>query len=198
MKNLIILILLLPVFKSFGCDCNYIPKEVEFQESNFIFIGKVISVESNFIVVKGQESFKGKLIDNIKIKIDYCSISPLKGELWLFYMTKTNNQYFVSSCGNSRSFNKPFLNNGLSIPPPSKNILNNEILEIMDDLYFKNASIELKTDILDLRLIKTKNYLNTVDSHNKNLKSQIKYIKGCVLFIVSIAIIFFAYKKIIK
>ena len=110
MKNTIILIFVF-LYNSnlYSCDCKTISKEKEHSISNLIILGKITSVNSIYFEVKVLEIFKGKTQLTVKFFVDYCSIYPIKGETWILYSQKNKDRKpYISVCGNSRSFNKPF------------------------------------------------------------------------------------------
>ncbi|WP_163399223.1 hypothetical protein [Flavobacterium fluviatile] len=187
-KQLLTLLLLVVSINSYCCDCKTISKEAEYATSDFIFLGEIITVNDQFFEIKTIEVFKGKTIKKIKSYISDCGIHPNKGEIWLLYSKKNDkNIFFISSCGNSRSFTKPFVLSDVNLPSPpplnSTTLLN----ELNQKKYFKIALLQLKLDIEKLRQINAQNKLKTLRSSYDNLQNQIKLLK---LIIISIIFVF--------
>ena len=120
MKQFLTLFLLAVSFNSYCYDCKIISKEKEYVNSDFVFLGKITSVNDKYFEIKTLEVFKGKLFEKIRSYKSNGSIYPKKGEIWLLYSTeKGKNKFFISVCGNSRSFTKPFALSDANLPPPA-------------------------------------------------------------------------------
>lgn len=151
MKILSVFLFLLLTRNVFACDCKTLSKEKEYQVSDFIFLGKVISVNDTSFEVHVQEVFKGDNVEYTKISVEDCSIYPKRGELWLMYSEQRgNNKFYVSHCGWSRSFNNPFRIMDKNIPDPLSPGEPVDSSSVFPDI--KKASMELKEDIVQLRI----------------------------------------------
>lgn len=193
MKQLLTLLLLVVSIDSYCCDCKTISKEAEYANSDFIFLGEIITVNDQFFEIKTIEVFKGKTIKKIKSYISNCGIHPNKGEIWLLYSKKNDKKiFFISACGNSRSFTKPFVLSDVNLPPPPLNrttFLN----ELNEKAYFKIALLQLKLDIVKLRQIRSQNKLIALRSSYDNLQNQIKLLKSIIVFI-TVFLLFFIFR----
>ncbi|KAF2331986.1 hypothetical protein [Flavobacterium daemonense] len=197
-KKLFTLLLSIISINSYCCDCKTISKETEYRNSDFIFLGKIISVNDKFFEIETLEVFKGKTIRKIKSYISDCSIYPNKGEIWLLYSKKNSkNAFFISACGNSRSFSKPFTINYTNLPPPPPL----DIPEACNDLngknYFKIALLQLELDIAKLRQIRSQNKFIVLTNNYQSLQNQIKLLKLItVSIIIFVLFLIFRWRKI--
>lgn len=189
MKKLLIILLTLFSVNLYCCDCKTISKEKEYDNSNLVFLGKIISVNSKYFEVKVLEVFKGKPQPIIKSFISDCTIYPNKGDVWLLYSNRYDgNEFYISSCGNSRSFRVPFNHNSSTFPKPPPNI-DNDLIGLFSDINYNVALLELNSDIQELRLIKTQKALNDINNNFINFKKQVAIFKWIIF--LSIAIIGF-------
>ncbi len=186
MKNLKFFILILFTVNSYCCDCKIISKVDQFNNSDFVFLGKITTVRADYFEVKVIEVFKGKIKSTIKSFINNCLIYPTEGEVWLLYVKSNDgNEFDISQCGNSRSFNKPHIYTISNIPPPPPNS-NNYLIYLFSDSYYKMALIELNADISELRLIKTQNEMEKIKTKYKDLNSQFTFFKWILLLLIII------------
>lgn len=114
--SLIILLLFYFSFEAFSCSCKIggykESQEIDFELSDLVFLGEVITVEETSYKFQLIEIFKGD--SNMKIiegmLFTSCSMIPRKGEgQWLVYGNLTNGKLDISQCGVTRSYAKPHL-----------------------------------------------------------------------------------------
>ncbi|BFM43869.1 hypothetical protein CFS9_25100 [Flavobacterium sp. CFS9] len=193
-KQLLTLLLLIVSIDSYCCDCKTISKEEEYINSDLIFLGKIITVNDKFFEIKTLEVYKGKTIKKIKSYISDCGIHPHKGEIWLLYSKKNDkNAFFISTCGNSRSFSKPFILNDANLPPPPLFDSSVSLNELNEKNYFKIASLQLRLDILNLRENKRQNELIVLRSSCESLENRIELLK-LILGSIIILVVFFVFR----
>ncbi|CAI2766940.1 hypothetical protein [Flavobacterium collinsii] len=186
-KQLLILLLLVASIDSYCCDCKTISKETEYVNSDFVFLGKIISINDKFFEVKILEVFKGKEIKIIKSYISNCGIHPKKDEIWLLYSKKNADKtFFISTCGNSRSFSKPFILTDTSLPPPPPITKPTFLNQINEKSYFKIALLQLKLDIEKLRQIKYQNELIVLRKSHESQEKQMKLLKSVLVCVIGI------------
>lgn len=183
MKKLSILtVTLLFSINSYCFDCKIISKEHEYKDCDLVVLGKITSVNSIFFEINVLEFFKGRTTDKIRFRISNSTIHPTIGDTWLLYSRKNNkNEYYVSVCGNSKSFRFPFNQNGSNLPKPPPNI-NNNLIDMFSDINYNLALIELNSDITNLRLMKSQKELNEIHNNYDCLRGQVFYLKLILLF----------------
>lgn len=194
MKQLLILGLFFFSVNLYCCDCKTIPKKKEYVNSNFIFLGKIISINDKYFDIEVLEVFKGKTIKTVRSYISDCSIYPNKGERWLLYSNiNKENVCFISVCGNSRSFRNPFILKDVNLPSPPSNIPT-----LLDELKmqknFEIALLELKLDVHKLRETKRENELIVFKRNYKCLENQIMILRIIVLGVI-LVFLFFVFRK---
>ena len=169
MKYIATFILLLSSIPGLACECAEIKnlaeaQKKEFERSEMVFIGQVVSSDYNKGVyqIKIIEQFKGKS----KPKTitgkphGYCSLFPSKeDDLWLIYAeVSSDGSIYIPDCGLSRSFRSPYgFSDEIRIPPPSPPLPLKDA--VMDELdwevtvanYRRKALLVLKKEIEQLR-----------------------------------------------
>lgn len=121
--------ILLPLFflyyNSYACICvgkkNY---ERDFENSDLVFIGRVIEVDSNTFEFEVLENLKaaGKTTYN-GIYLSSCDVLPNKNEKWLVYANFNKEGYiYIGDCSSSRSFNNVISSSGYEFTPPPKHL----------------------------------------------------------------------------
>ena len=163
-KSILVLFLILIVRIGYACDCKEFSKDVEFDRSNNIFIGEIISINENYIGVKVIENFKGNLTDVVLFNQSSCSISPELAEKWLIY-TKGDKELEVTMCGWSRNLKHP--ENSFHYLPMV--FLDRNCKEEIIRLNKINASLELNLDLKNLREWKRDNQQKTFIIKNKSI-----------------------------
>lgn len=192
-KHLLTLLLLTSSINSYPCDCKTISKETEYVKSDFIFLGRIINVTDKYFEVKTLEVFKGATIQKIISYTSSCSIYPKKGEIWLLYSKKNDkNSFFISTCGNSRSFTNPFVLNDANLPSPPSLDDSPYLNETVEKNYFKIALLELRLDIANLRQIRNQKNLIRFNNNYKTLKSELILLKS-FLIVEIILLLFFIF-----
>lgn len=197
-RNAILVILFLMICRdSFSCDCKNFSRFEEYQLSEIVMLGKVTHVIQKEFSIIPFEIFKGE-INNSTINFiiaDDCSINPIEGEIGLYYAIKNENSYYISSCGYSRSFKRPYHNNYVPPPPPIN--MPDYLLFYLDQLNYERALSELYFDINTLRQMKMEDKLKTI--HNDILKieggedniiSNLLYVKWSVQILIAIMLFF--------
>ena len=183
MKQLLIFIFALFAINSYSNDCKTISKEKEYNNSDCVLLGKITFVNDSYYEIKVLEVFKGKDFKNIRLYIGHNSIYPDLGETWLLYFNKSDkNDFYVSGCGNSRSFERPFID----IPPPPLPKTDPYVNELNWKTYFKLAILELNLDISKLRQVKTQNKLISVINNYEILEKQMTLIRFILIVIIVI------------
>ncbi|MBQ0910013.1 hypothetical protein KBJ98_14975 [Flavobacterium sp. F-328] len=181
MKQLLIFILSLFAINSYSNDCKTISKEKEYNNSDCILLGKITFVNDSYFEIKVLEVYKGGNFKKIRSYIGHNSIYPDLGETWLLYFNKSDkNDFYVSGCSNSRSFERPFID----IPPPPFPKTDPYFNELNWKTYFKLAILELNLDISKLRQVKTQNKLSSVINNYEILEKQMTLIKLLLIVIV--------------
>jgi hypothetical protein len=163
-KSILVLFLVLIVRIGYACDCKEFSKDVEFDRSNNIFIGEIISITENYIGVKVIENFKGNLTDVVLFNQSSCSISPELAEKWLIY-TKGDKELEVTMCEWSRDLKHP--ENSIHYLPVV--FIDGNCREEIIRLNKKNASLELSLDLKNLREWKEINQQQTFLIKNKSV-----------------------------
>ncbi len=161
----IILIFLTSQLSAEACDCSGIrnlnnARETAFKEADLVFVAEVVSIGENYdyssegwfnnkiFEVKVKESFKGaKVGDLLKGNaLTSCSGFPDKG-IWLIYANlDANGMIAFSTCGLSRSFQKPqhIFFKGYTSRPPTKEESENPKLNFYIDWSIELATIQLQ------------------------------------------------------
>nr|NQU89704.1 hypothetical protein [Bacteroidota bacterium] len=125
---------------------------MEYNSSEFIFLGEVIEKNDTSFEFAVYETFKGILNDTVQFIVADCSIMPNKTEIWLIYANQYDDTFMIASqCGWSRSFNWPFSGNSIFFPKPPPQEISAEFLEILNISYTERALSELQFDIISLR-----------------------------------------------
>ena len=125
--KIILILLFISSINLYACNCKYqgnleVLQNIEFNNSECIFIGEVIDIDSenNVFEVIIIESFNGIEIGEIYSGLydKYCGpIINEKGK-WLIYGNfNSENQIVINHCGLSRSFENPENNTSASNPP---------------------------------------------------------------------------------
>ncbi|QOI98044.1 MAG: hypothetical protein HRU69_11360 [Flammeovirgaceae bacterium] len=176
MKKVIFMSLLTLTFvESLACACTTISKYDDYTTSDFVFIGTVTDVNNVFFEIRAHEFFKGQSSDTLVANIDDCSIVPEKGEIWLFYAVKTDdNRIYVSQCGSSRSFRRPFSFNMNNFPKPPPPNVDEGLLKVMNELNKDRALAELHHDISSLRVKKIQTDLQNANEDLLEVKGQVR------------------------
>jgi len=162
--KVLIFLIALSATKIFACDCKNLGnlkvlQEIEFDNSECVFIGEVLEIDSdnNTFKVKVIESFKGnelgKTYNGIYDK--FCGpIIDEKGK-WLIYGNfNSKNQVEINYCGLTRSLSHPENNVSGSKPPEplqpykteSKSQSEKKRIE-----WILRAKSNLENEIIDLR-----------------------------------------------
>lgn len=150
-RDLLLLLLLLCAHQIAACDCKFISKMADYDNSFAVFVGEIKQISEDKFVVEPNEFFKGEEFKTFISVIDDCSIFPEVGEIWLLYATKyKDEEIHVSRCGSSRSFNWPFNFNSQNFPKPIKGSETSNI-DIVRRLNLEIALNELYSDLNSLR-----------------------------------------------
>jgi len=182
MQNKIIFFLIFTFLslKLFCVDCRSLPlgelRKLNYESSDFIFLGIPITINTNigeFLVV---EEFKGnlekKIIVNFSNYIDDKDIFTL----WLIYGNKNNDTVYVDECSISRSINNTFFFTTEYLPPPmieEKEYDENTFLtyEYFDHLYKSQCRNDFYDEIELLREI-SKFEGNLINTDSINIKKE--------------------------
>lgn len=188
MRKIIFIFLLASAFtKSLACNCKSISKYDDFISSDLILIGEVIKVNDLFFEIRTHEFFKGQCLDTLVAIIDDCSVIPEKGEIWLFYGVKLGgNKIYVSQCGSSRSFKRPFSFNMNDFPKPPPPNVDEGLLKVMDELNKDKALTELHYDITSLRVNKIQADLQRASENLLKVKEQVSLLVVGLVFCIAL------------
>lgn len=177
--------------------CKTISKELDFQLSSDVFIGKIIHVNESGFYIKKLEVFKGNNMDTLFAFNHDHSIPFEINEVWLIYGThKGGDSIYISGCGWSRNLGLPISSNHNFIPSPlsiSSSKAENEILFKQSVLL---SLVEINQDIANYRynnLLKLNEKSNNdIEDLNVSLNKYITYIKYfifIILFLTTLVII---------
>lgn len=140
-----------------ACDCIEFTREYEEDNSNVIFLGKIIEINSEYYKIELLESFKNRMSsrDSVyRIEINSCSISTTVDEIWLIYGQVKDGKLDVNPCGYSKSLT--FFNQGKSskiVPPPPLDYTREEE-EIVVSMHHSKVANQLYFTINSLRMKK--------------------------------------------
>ncbi len=190
----------------FSYDCKTIQKEMDYDSSDYVFLGEIIEVGKGYYVVKTHEFFKGVQTDTLRGITDNISIFPKLGEVWLFYAKNySEKEIYVNRCGWSRSFSRPFSFSSDNFPKPPPKDASKSLLEFLDAFNKKAALDELRYDILSLRERKMLKELDNIKSNykvlqenNTKLNKQVVIFKWTIFILILLVIagVLILYKKI--
>lgn len=111
-------LLIIISYDLYGCICNTIPFEKEYEESEIIFLANVIESNSEAFTLVVLEYLKGSSSDTLRGEVKgSCSIYPQTGETWLVYGKLEQEIVTASNCGSSRPFSNFYSDNGF-FPEP--------------------------------------------------------------------------------
>ncbi len=173
----------------YACDCKTITKSEEYYNSELIFLGNITQKYDSYYIIRPIEVFKGEntIVDStFSAPIGDCLIDPELGETWLIYASYTEDGIIVSSCGHSRSFNKPFSYGDNDIPPPTSHKMPKETQILIDNIYLNKELIKLQFDIQDLRSNKQQEDL---ELFRIKVNNQLQLIKWLLIVIIALLII---------
>ncbi|MFH6986037.1 hypothetical protein [Marinoscillum luteum] len=180
-----------------ACDCAEFTQEYEQNNSDMIFLGKIIESNSEYYTIEVLEVFKNHLSsrDSIfKIGINSCSISTTNEEVWLVYGQFENGNLEVSSCGYSKSLT--FFNQSASskILPPRPLNYTREEEEIVMSIHNSKVASQLYFTINGLRLSKLEKMIK--NSSEEDVQKDVEdnsgfYISALVLAALNLIILIF-------
>ena len=186
MKKSIFIFFIFLYIDLFGSSWKVISKSRNYEISDVVCLGEIISVEKRDVLVKRIEIFKGTIKDTIITKIDNYSFIPRQGEVWLLYAKKLNEkEIYVSNNSWSRSFDNPFAIHSKEFPkPPPQNISEVEY-EVIKKLNKSAGLSELRYDILSLRQLKNSLEFNEYKENNILLSNKITKVYNLFLILIS-------------
>ncbi len=155
-----------------ACNCKTVHRDDEYNYSDYIFIGKVLELNSvdGYFTIIVDDIIKGNEIDTLYGILEPCSIYPNINDEWLFIGRIYNNDtLFFSQCGYSRNFNSPRNLNMYSIPGPlpgrtipyTDSVILSRINKVsgLNEVYF---------DVLRLQLKRKKEILANLEKDQKS------------------------------
>lgn len=188
MRNFIAAFILIYVSNnSSACDCKTITKSEEQNLSSLIFLGDIIKKDDDNFTIKPIEIFKGEvsiLNSTLIAPLGECLINPEIGETWLVYATLNGKGIIVSSCGYSRSFNRPISQMGSDIPPPIGYDIKKIEEILIENIYINKALNELHLDIQNLRSQRQQKEILSFEEKNNNHIRIIIFLEFVIIFLI--------------
>ena len=176
------LFLIFSINLSYSSTCKIFPEIDEYNRSEIVVLAYIREKGDKIFTIDILEVFKGeqiKLGTKLYGLLGDDFINPNVGDTWLLYGTYSDNGIKISTCGYSRSFERPFTFQRKNIPPPintiSSSSVSKQTYNLIKVMYFSRVLEQLSLDIEILRNRKRSIDINKVYKKN-NFKQNLTLI----------------------
>lgn len=177
---------------SFNCKRMNIEdaKQINYINSDVIFIGEAIKVEQTVIVFRVMEFLKGNVNVFCKVQIEsnlYINI----GDKCLIYANYQNesNRLVIDECSISRSFNNPLILHVYDLPPPPMNF-QDDIEKFKNEMKF--LELQAKIDLIEeVGWLRSKKNKEVFEIFKNKIHQTTKYLLYIFSFLFILILLFF-------